>query len=141
MGSVTVAIPIWQERVSPVLDTATRLLIVRQQRGEAVERREATLGVLTPEVLARSVAELGVEVLLCGAVSEGLRRALESAGVRVVPDLCGEVEAVLRAFARGRLNREEFAMPGCWRRYCQPEVPSQGRVTRRAPQRQLAKTR
>jgi predicted Fe-Mo cluster-binding NifX family protein len=138
---VTVAIPIWQERISPVLDAAARLLVVRQRRGAAVERREVTLGVLTPQTLARSVAELGVEALLCGAVSEGLRRALESEGIRVVSDLCGEVETVLRAFARGRLHREDFAMPGCWRRYGQPEVSSRCRTARRPPKRRPAKAR
>jgi len=34
-STVTVAIPIWQERVSPVLDAATRLLVVTRQRGLA----------------------------------------------------------------------------------------------------------
>jgi hypothetical protein len=42
--------------------------------------------------------------------------ALHKRGVRVKPHLCGEVEAVLRAFCGHRLGREEFRMPGCWGR-------------------------
>jgi predicted Fe-Mo cluster-binding NifX family protein len=111
---VTIAIPVSQQRISPVLDTAARLLLVTRRRGKEVERTEFVLGLLPPEELARSVAELQIDVLLCAAVSEPLLQALERRGVRVKPHLCGEVESVLRAFRCGRLRRDEFRMPGCW---------------------------
>jgi predicted Fe-Mo cluster-binding NifX family protein len=106
--------PVLQERISPVLDTAARLLVVTCRRGKETARREIVISPLPPEALARSVAELHVNVLLCAALSEPLRRALKRSGVRVKPHLCGEVEAVLRAFDCGQLWREEFRMPGCW---------------------------
>jgi predicted Fe-Mo cluster-binding NifX family protein len=114
---VTVAIPIWQEHVSPVLDTAARLLVVTGQRGRPAERREFILGPMSTDSLVRSVAELHVDTLLCAAVSQSLRRALERAGVRVRPHVCGEAEKVLEAFYRGRLHRPEYRMPGCWGRH------------------------
>ena len=106
--------PIAQDRISPLLDTAARLLLVTWQRGKEVARKEFFLSPLSPEDLARSVAELRVDVLLCAALSEPLRRALERRGVQVQPHLCGEVESVLRAFDCGQLQRDEFRMPGCW---------------------------
>lgn len=111
------AIPIWQDRISPVLDAATRLLVVTRRRGVTAQRREVILGPLDPEALAQSVAELHVNVVLCAALSEVLRRALCRQGVRVRSHLCGEAEAVLRAFCCHRLAREEFRMPGCWGRH------------------------
>jgi predicted Fe-Mo cluster-binding NifX family protein len=114
LSVVTIAIPIWQQRVSPVLDAATRLLVVTRQRGAGARRREVVLCPLEPEAFARSVAELHVDVLLCAALSEGLLCALRKQGVRVHPHLCGEVEAVLHAFCNHRLAGEEFRMPGCW---------------------------
>jgi len=114
---VTVAIPICQERISPVLDTATRLLVVTRQRGREVQRREIVLSLLPSEAWASSVAELRVDVLLCAALSETLHRALLKHGVRVRPHLCGEVGAVLGAFCCRRLADEEFRMPGCWGRH------------------------
>lgn len=115
-ASVLIAVPNCQGRVSPVLDTAVRLLVVTRRNGAEVGRRELVLHPLPPEALARSVAELHVDVLLCGALSEPLRRELHQRGVRVRAHLCGEVEAVLRAFCSHRLAREEFRMPGCWGR-------------------------
>jgi predicted Fe-Mo cluster-binding NifX family protein len=111
---VLIAVPNCQGRVSPVLDTAVRLLVVTRRNGTEVARREFVLSPLPPDALARSVAELHVDVLLCGALSELLLRELNQRGVRVHPHVCGEVEAVLRAFCSHRLGRDEFRMPGCW---------------------------
>lgn len=124
---MTVAIPVWQERVSPVFDTAGRLLVVRRNRAREIERKEYILGVLSTSALIRSVAELRVDVLLCAAVSEPVRQALERAGVRVEAHLCGEVEALLRALWDGRLRESEFRMPGCWERHSEPDPGLQRR--------------
>ncbi len=132
LPSVTIAIPVSQERISPVLDAAVRLLLVTRRRGKEVERKEFLLSPLPPEGLARSVAELRVDVLLCAALSEPLLRALERRGVRVKPHLCGEVESVLRAFGCGQLARDEFRMPGCWGRH------SEKNICWREPSRQRA---
>jgi len=110
---VIVAIPIWEERVSPVFDTAARVLVVRRHRGADVDRKEVALDAVSPDARARALAQLGVQVLLCGAVSEPMLRALQSAGVQVLPNLCGEVNAVLRAFCGRRQRWAEFLMPGC----------------------------
>ena len=112
---MTIAIPISQERISPLLDAAARLLLVTCQRGKEVARKKFILGPMSPIELAQSVAELRVDVLLCAALSQGLQRELERRGVRVKPHLCGETEAVLQAFCCDRLNRPEFRMPGCWK--------------------------
>ncbi len=127
-----IAVPSCQGRVSPVLDTASRLLVVRRRRGREVDRKEFALGALSVEALARSVAELRVDVLLCAAVSEPLRLALTRFGVRVEPHLCGEVEALLRAFCAGNCRRAQFRMPGCWD-HQEPD----GRACRAGPARRI----
>ncbi len=111
---VTIAIPIWQERVSPVLDTAAHFLVVSRRHGRESGRREVILDPLPPEAFSRSIVELHVDVLLCAAVSERLRQALEQRGTRVFPHLCGPVDDILDAYYRGQLERPEFRMPGCW---------------------------
>lgn len=111
---MTVGIPVWQECVSPVFDAASRLLVVRRRRGRIVDRKEFVLGAMPSEALARSVAELGVDVLLCAAISEPLRLSLERAGVVVETHLCGQVDELLDAFHAGHWRRSQFRMPGCW---------------------------
>ena len=121
-----IAIPTFQGRVSPVFDAASRLLVVHRRRGRKLERREFVLGILAPDALARSVAELRVDVLLCAAISEPLRLALERGGVRVEHHLCGEVEELLAAFCAGNCRCAEFRMPGCWENHGRGTVVRHG---------------
>lgn len=114
LSDVNIAIPVLHERISPVLDTATRLLLVSHRRGKEVGRKEVVPGLMPTERLAESLVELRVDLLLCAALSEALLRALDRRGIRVRHHLCGPVESILQAFCCGQLDREEFRMPGCW---------------------------
>jgi hypothetical protein len=116
-AGVTIAMPISQGRISPLLDAAARLLLVTRRQGREVARKEFVLAPQAPEVLARSLAELRPDVLLCAAVSEPLRRELARHGVQIRAHLCGEIEEILQALGQHRLERPEFRMPGCWGRH------------------------
>ena len=65
---------------------------------------------------ARRLAELGVDVLVCGAISWPLEALLTASGIRVIPLVCGGVEEMVRAFRGGTLGDERFTMPGCCRK-------------------------
>jgi len=108
-----VGIPTWDGRVSPVLDVARRLLVVDVEGNSEVNRSEADLAGAQLGARAEQIRGLGVEVLICGAVSWPLEAILGSAGVRVIPQTCGSVEDVLRAFLAGQSLDESFLMPGC----------------------------
>jgi predicted Fe-Mo cluster-binding NifX family protein len=110
---VLIAVPNCQGRVSPVFDVAARLVLLRLKGQAELERREVLLFEKQPDGIVRRLGELGIQVLICGAVSQGLQLALERAGIRVVPHICGELEPVIAAFRTGTLGHPEFAMPGC----------------------------
>jgi predicted Fe-Mo cluster-binding NifX family protein len=119
---VLIAVPNCQGRVSPVFDVAARLLVVRLKGEAELERREVVLFEQQPEGIVRSLRELGINVLICGGISQGLQVALEQAGIRVLAQICGEIDVVLAAYRTGRLNSPEFIMPGCCgRRWGAPE--------------------
>jgi predicted Fe-Mo cluster-binding NifX family protein len=108
-----VGIPIWNGRVSPVLDVAKRLIVVDIEDG--VESRRAEASIDDPDIAVRTrwIKGLGVEFLICGAVSWPFEAMLTAAGVQVAPQICGSVEEVLQAYLVGRLADEAFLMPGC----------------------------
>lgn len=108
-----VAIPQWNGRVSPVLDVAGSLVLVDVADGRELRRGEAALTASDPLKRARQVAQLGAEVVICGAVSSPLAAALASTGVRAIPFICGRVDEVLAAFMNGQLTNGAFLMPGC----------------------------
>ncbi len=111
-----IAIPFWQGRISPVLDEATRLVLVETGHGREVRRETRTLTRFDPWGRAREIWLLGTQVLICGAISWPLEMALHGAGITVIAQTCGPVEEVLAAFVNGRLVNDAYVMPGCGRR-------------------------
>jgi predicted Fe-Mo cluster-binding NifX family protein len=107
-----IAVPNCQGRVSPVLDVASRLTIVDLKRRNKAQKKVA-LGDMRPTEIAETLVGLGTQILICEAVSEELEAVLVKAGIQVIPQICGEVEAVLRAYRTGRLGDPEYQMPGC----------------------------
>ena len=109
-----VALPIWNNRISPLFDTACRVVI--WSAGEAGgELEEYDLQGLVPPMKVRRIRELGAEVLICGAVSNTVAYLVESAGIRLVPWISGPVRDVIEAFERGQLEEPRYFMPGCGR--------------------------
>lgn len=71
----------------------------------------------------RAIAELGVEVLICGAVSRDLEDELVASGIEVIAGIRGEVRAVVRAALRGSLMQPRFLLPGAQSRRRQGRSP------------------
>ena len=108
-----IGIPVWGHRVSPVMDTAERLLLLDAAGEPDAPRREIALGQAPAAPRAQAIANLGIEVLICGAISRSLAEMLALSGVRVVPWISGEVDEVLEAFCCGEPACARFLMPGC----------------------------
>src|SRR6056297_472849 len=108
-----VAIPISDGRISPLFDSARRLLLVTIENRREVWRSEQVVEQSERIARTRRVTELDADVLICGAISRELEAMLTSAAVEVIPLTCGMVEDVLQAFISGRLTEEAFVMPGC----------------------------
>jgi hypothetical protein len=110
--------PIWEGRISPVLDVAGRFLVVHIKQGHETSRREILVAETSPVLLAKGIKEMGAEVLLCGALSQSVAYWLVNVGVCVRPHLCGEADSVLDAFLADKLDRAKFRMPGCCLGHC-----------------------
>jgi predicted Fe-Mo cluster-binding NifX family protein len=110
-----IAIPEYKGRVSPVFDTCQMLRIFEMDRGHIAARSGTDDWSCLPlELRTNRLRQLGIDVLLCGGVSDWLARQIEAQGIRLVPWLVGDVDDVLRAFIDGGLPDRRFAMPGSW---------------------------
>ncbi len=61
---------------------------------------------------AERLRELGVNVLICGAISNPLAKMLRGLGIVLIPWKCGLIEEVLTAYFSGTLEDARFSMPG-----------------------------
>ena len=108
-----VAIPLWQGRVSPVFDEASRILLVDVFEKQEQHRQEESLVARNPFERAQMLPRLGVDLLICGMISQTQQTALASAGIRIIPHICGPMEEVIAALLDGRIESGALLMPGC----------------------------
>jgi len=120
---VRIGIPILHGRVSPLLDTASRLLVLTCKDGRESSRQQLALEMQSPESLARTLTEMQLDLVICAAISMPLLRALQREKQAVRHHLCGEVEAILLALCHGQLGKPEFRMPGCHEEHRVPFDP------------------
>lgn len=121
-----IAIPNWQGRVSPVFDVARDVLLVDVVDGLAQARTAVRMSEDDIQARVKTMVDLSVDVLICGAISRPLEMAVWLAGIEVFPQTRGSVEQVLAAFVSGNLNQDKFIMPGC----CGLRRRSRGRGSR-----------
>jgi predicted Fe-Mo cluster-binding NifX family protein len=125
-----VAMAHWRGRVSPVFDVADHLFLLTVEGSREVDRENLRLASRGPFERVKELSELGVEVLLCGAISLTLEKALIGAGIRVVGFLGGELEGVICAFLEGCLNDGRVRHTG---RLENPPAPGSTRMRKPAP--------
>ena len=108
-----IAIPIWDDKISPVLDTASRLLIVEVEDQREESRFETYLDVQDLPGRCFRIQGLGVDILICSAISRPFLRRLMASGIKIIPGISGHPEDVLEAYLKGTLSNSKFLMPGC----------------------------
>lgn len=103
-----VAIPLFENRVSPRFDCAPKVLVATVQGKKVVRREEFSLASYDPFQRTALLSEHGVSALICGAIMGFSEKTLLSQGVQVICPVCGDAEEALRLFAEGRLTPEPF---------------------------------
>ena len=109
-----IAIPIYNNSISNVFDFARRLLLVDIENGKEVNRSEVALQSQSLPQRTGQLKDLGIEVLICGAISRTLANMIITSGIQVLPYVTGSIDDVLEAYLTGQLVKPEFSMPGCW---------------------------
>ena len=110
------AVPIWDDCISTVLDFSDCLLVVDYESGVIRNRSMVSFAGATTVGKVTRLRELDIQVLLCGAVSRSLERMIIASGIEAIPFLRGRVDDVLNAYFAGRLFGPGFMLPGCPRR-------------------------
>ena len=109
-----IAIPVYGYYVSNVFDFAHRLMLVDIQNGKETHRCEVDLKPESPPQRAGSLRNLGVDILICGAISRALAGMIAASGIQLLPFVTGRVAEILQAYITGQLLQPQFTMPGYW---------------------------
>ena len=109
------AFSLWEERIAPVFDVSTQVVIVvNNTDGMNMERVSLRDG--PPATRVAHLLERKVATLVCGAISRPLANAVTAHGITLHSFVMGGLEDVIAAWRSERLDNEGFRMPGCRRR-------------------------
>jgi predicted Fe-Mo cluster-binding NifX family protein len=124
-----IAIPVWNDKVSPVFDTALKLLVVNIDNGREESRFFYPIDETDITQKCQRIKKLELDTLICGAVSQTFLQILLSSGLEVIQEISGPAEDVLKAYIDGNIFQPRFLMPGCRRwqhRCCAKEIMGSG---------------
>lgn len=107
-----IAIPVWEDRVSPVLDTASRLMVVEFNEEGPSSKFEIYLDERDLSRRCLRIQDLCVDTLICGAVTRYFSELLKASGIKLIQGISGQPEAVLNAYLDGTLAHPKYLMPG-----------------------------
>ncbi len=109
---IRIAIPIFHNRVSPVLDTCTRLLVIDFEGKSGVKKKEISFDVYARSNRFEIIKNLKPDAIICCGISDVFDKMLKSAGIRLISGIAGDVEQVAEAFLSNRIDEPCFRMPG-----------------------------
>lgn len=104
MNTQLIAIPVFQERISPLLDEAKRFILLETEDGQIVQRTTITLSAESATLRIAKLWEIGVGSIISGAVSGFLSRFISEQGFMHYPWVSGPVDEVIDRFMAGSLK-------------------------------------
>ncbi len=108
-----VAITIWDERISPVFDSAHSLLIADIKDETIKSIIYESFNPQFEDRFTEKLNHLHIEVFICGAISQPYSTLIEANGIQLIPFISGSVNEILESYARGNPLAPDFLMPGC----------------------------
>ena len=90
-----VGIPKWGDKISPVLDTTSRILVLEVENYSEASRFEIYLDEQDLLRKCYRIRDLGIEIMICGAVSHPFLNLLTASGINMIPGISGQTEDVL----------------------------------------------
>ncbi|MCP4350275.1 MAG: hypothetical protein GY795_32785 [Desulfobacterales bacterium] len=114
-----VAVAVWKERISPVFDVSGQILVLDIENKAVTRKTEEKILCDNPVRRVCRLAELNVQTLICGAVSQSLANILDAYGIETISFIAGNADEVIDAYLNGILPNPAMSMPGCCRQRIQ----------------------
>lgn len=107
-----VAIPVFESRISPVLDSCHRMVVVDIEKGCEICRQELNLDKMSIHERIEVLTRWGIRKIICAGVSDVMCRFLAGKNIALISGIAGELEKIIDAYLCNRLDDACFMMPG-----------------------------
>ncbi len=107
------AIPVFRARVAPVLDWCSKIILIPEEGADAASSLQIDVMEEDTFRLMRTLQEKGTKTLICGALSPEMLYYGQSIGLRIIHGIAGDIEEVLQAYRKQKLDEPKYWLPGC----------------------------
>lgn len=90
-----IAVPLFGERVSPHFGVSSRILVIEAHGGEMIHRTILDAGLKDGWQLARHLATLEIDALICNGIQRPHKEWLRRNGIQVLDNRRGPAEALV----------------------------------------------
>jgi len=115
---MSIAIPLFEKRISPYFDYAPALLLVRVEAGTVIGRQETAIAGWDVRQRIAYVKKNDVQLLICGGITNQVHAQIKGAGIQVIPWVSGEADKAIALYLKGRLEAGAMLCGGRLKRWC-----------------------
>ena len=116
MKQELVAVPVYKDRISPLLDVAKRFAVYEITEGEIKQKITIDINTESESHKVEKLSELGVSLIIGGAISGFISQMISEKGIRLISWVSGQVDEVIEAYLRRELTSCLMQKPFCKRR-------------------------
>ena len=107
------AFTVWNDRIAPLFDVSGKLHVVESEAGNITAQSRVCFNDPLPALKVRRLADLGVQMLICGAISRSAQNMVTAYGIELVAYINGDLDTVIKAWQHDQLRTDVLRMPGC----------------------------
>ena len=103
MKSELLAVPVFQNRISPLMDVSNRYMIYETEDGEIKQKIDISLNTEGQPQRVEKLKDIGVNTIICGAVSGYMAHIVGEKGMRLLPMIYGPIDEVIDRYLENSL--------------------------------------
>ena len=107
-----IALPIWDDHISPVFDTAAHILLVEGKSIQFSKKENISVESLSLFQRIDLLKKLDLDIFICGGITHATLENIRSQNIKTIPFICGNVDQILDAVLKGKNIKSLFSMPG-----------------------------
>ena len=96
--------PVFEERISPLLDVSERFALFEVKDKLITQKIIININAETDRMRIYKLKELGVDVIISGAVSRYLSYIIDETGIKHIPWVSGRVDEIITSFTNNTLQ-------------------------------------
>ena len=107
-----IAVSEYENNVATAFDFANEVIVFTCEGGKVMKKEQVLLNEQFIPLRCTKLKSCGIDILICGAISNPSTYMLQHQGIEVISGITGNIEAVTREFLRGGINSPQYWLPG-----------------------------